>query len=75
MVTMTTILSSRFVGGIRPEVEKVERQLTLFAETLDEWVQVGAGSGSGSWNSPGASYARPCCNEVVWGQGVGGPNL
>ncbi|MEW5314024.1 MAG: hypothetical protein WDW38_005552 [Sanguina aurantia] len=40
MVTMATILSSRFVGGIRPEVEKVERQLTLFAETLDEWVQV-----------------------------------
>lgn len=41
MVTMATILSSRFVGGIRPEVEKVERLLTLFAETLDEWVQVG----------------------------------
>ncbi len=40
MVTMSTILSSRFVAGIRPEVEKVERQLTLFAETLDEWIAV-----------------------------------
>ncbi|GFR44385.1 hypothetical protein Agub_g5605 [Astrephomene gubernaculifera] len=40
MVTMSTILASRFVAGIRPEVEKVERQLTLFADTLDEWVAV-----------------------------------
>ena len=41
LVTMSTILSSRFVGGIRTEVEKVERQLNLFADTLDQWVQVG----------------------------------
>ena len=40
MVTMTTILSSRFVGGIRSEVEKVEKQLNLFSETLDEWLNV-----------------------------------
>jgi dynein heavy chain len=40
MVTMSTILASRFVTGIRPEVEKVERQLTLFADTLDEWISV-----------------------------------
>ncbi|KAG2448089.1 hypothetical protein HYH02_007114 [Chlamydomonas schloesseri] len=40
MVTMSTILASRFVTGIRPEVEKVERQLTLFADTLDEWIAV-----------------------------------
>ncbi|KAF5835818.1 dynein heavy chain, N-terminal region 2-domain-containing protein [Dunaliella salina] len=38
MVTMSAIMSSRFVSGIRAEVEKVERQLTLFTETLDEWV-------------------------------------
>ena len=38
MVTMSSILASRFVSGIRGEVEKVERQLTLFTETLDEWV-------------------------------------
>lgn len=41
LVTMSTILASRFVGGIRPDVEKVERQLTNFSETLDHWVQVG----------------------------------
>lgn len=40
MVTMTTILSSRFVAGIRNEVEKVEKQLALFSETLDEWLAV-----------------------------------
>jgi dynein heavy chain len=40
LVTMSTILSSRFVGGIRAEVEKVERQLNMFADTLDQWVQV-----------------------------------
>lgn len=40
MVTMSTILSSRFVAGIRSEVEKVEKQLTTFADTLDEWVAV-----------------------------------
>jgi len=37
---MTTILASRFVGGIRAEVEKVEKQLNLFSETLDEWLNV-----------------------------------
>jgi hypothetical protein len=40
LVTMSTILSSRFVAGIRPEVEKVERQLNNFSDTLDQWVQV-----------------------------------
>ena len=40
MVTMTTILSSRFVAGIRTEVEKVEKSLNIFSETLDEWLNV-----------------------------------
>ena len=40
MVTMSTIMSSRFVKGIREEVEKVEGQLSLFSETLDEWLNV-----------------------------------
>lgn len=40
MVTMSTILSSRFVGGIRAEVEKVERNMALFSETLEEWLNV-----------------------------------
>ena len=40
MVTMATIMSSRFVKGIRSEVEKVEGQLSLFSETLDEWLSV-----------------------------------
>jgi len=40
MVTMSTIMSSRFVKGIRETVEKVEVQLSLFGETLDEWLAV-----------------------------------
>lgn len=40
VVTMSTILASRFVAGIRPEVEKVEKQLNVFSDTLDQWVQV-----------------------------------
>jgi dynein heavy chain len=40
MVTMSTIMSSRFVKGIRETVEKVEGQLGLFGETLDEWLAV-----------------------------------
>ena len=40
MLTMATILSSRFVAGIRAEVEKVEKQLNLFSDTLDEWLGV-----------------------------------
>ncbi|KAK9823491.1 hypothetical protein WJX72_003121 [[Myrmecia] bisecta] len=38
MVTMTTILSSKYVGGVREAVEKVDSQLHLFAQTLDEWL-------------------------------------
>jgi hypothetical protein len=39
-VTMSTILASRFVTGIRSEVERVEKQLNVFSDTLDQWVQV-----------------------------------
>jgi hypothetical protein len=42
---MSTIMSSRFVAAIRGEVEKVERQLNNFSETLDQWVQVGSAPG------------------------------
>lgn len=41
LVTMSTIQASRFVAGIRGEVDKVDKQLSLFAETLEQWVQVG----------------------------------
>jgi hypothetical protein len=43
LVAMSTILSSRYVAGIRNEVEKVERQLLNFSDTLDQWVQVRGG--------------------------------
>jgi dynein heavy chain len=42
LVTMSTILASRFVAGIRSEVERVEKQLNVFSDTLDQWVQVRA---------------------------------
>ena len=30
----------RYVHGIRAEVEKTEKQLVLFSETLEEWLNV-----------------------------------
>eukprot|EP00958_Prasinococcus_capsulatus_P007761 scaffold712_cov404-Prasinococcus_capsulatus_cf.AAC.19 len=38
MVTMTALMSSRFVTGIRSEADKIDRRLCLFNETLDEWL-------------------------------------
>ena len=40
MVTMATITASRFVAGIRTEVEKMEKSLRLFSDMLDEWTEV-----------------------------------
>ncbi|KAI8619311.1 dynein heavy chain and region D6 of dynein motor-domain-containing protein [Chytriomyces sp. MP71] len=37
-VTISTIKSSRFIGPIKAEVEKWDRQLALFADTLDAWL-------------------------------------
>ncbi len=47
LVTMATILASRFVAGIRADVEKVDKQLATFAETLDQWMQVRRQAGAG----------------------------
>lgn len=38
LVTVNTVLGSRYVGGIRPFVEKWRRDLMLFQDTLDEWL-------------------------------------
>jgi len=40
---MATILSSRYVAGIRTEVEKLEKSLNVFSDTLDEWMAVQKG--------------------------------
>lgn len=37
-VTIATIKSSRFIGPIKSEVEKMDKQLNLFSETLDAWL-------------------------------------
>ncbi|KAI8818687.1 dynein heavy chain and region D6 of dynein motor-domain-containing protein [Fimicolochytrium jonesii] len=37
-VTIATIKSSRFIGPIRAEVERWDKQLSLFTETLDAWL-------------------------------------
>ncbi|KAI9333548.1 dynein heavy chain and region D6 of dynein motor-domain-containing protein [Obelidium mucronatum] len=37
-VTVATIKSSRFIGPIKGEVDKWDRQLALFSETLDAWL-------------------------------------
>ncbi|KNC97013.1 uncharacterized protein SPPG_09508 [Spizellomyces punctatus DAOM BR117] len=37
-VTIATIKGSRFIGPIRTEVDRWDKQLTLFAETLDAWL-------------------------------------
>uniref|UniRef100_A0A0G4I0U0 Uncharacterized protein n=1 Tax=Chromera velia CCMP2878 TaxID=1169474 RepID=A0A0G4I0U0_9ALVE len=40
LVTISTIAGSRYVGPIRESVEKLQRQLLVFQETLDEWLSV-----------------------------------
>jgi dynein heavy chain len=40
LVTINTILGSRFVGPIRDEVEKWQHRLVLFQDTMDEWLMV-----------------------------------
>lgn len=40
LVTISTIASSRFVTAIRSEVEVWQKNLLLFQETLDEWLNV-----------------------------------
>ena len=37
-VALQTILASRFVGGIRTEVEEWEKKLGLLSEVMDEWL-------------------------------------
>ncbi|KAJ3111652.1 Dynein heavy chain 6, axonemal [Phlyctochytrium bullatum] len=37
-VTLATIKGSRFIGPIRAEVERWDKMLSLFAETLDAWL-------------------------------------
>jgi len=39
LVTINTVLGSRYVAGIRDMVESWRRKLMLFQETLDEWIQ------------------------------------
>ena len=38
LVTVNTVLGSRYVGGIRTFVEKWRKDLILFQDTLDEWL-------------------------------------
>lgn len=38
LVTINTVLGSRYVAGIRDMVEGWRRRLMLFQETLDEWM-------------------------------------
>ncbi|GBG24991.1 Dynein heavy chain 6, axonemal [Hondaea fermentalgiana] len=37
-VTLQTMMGSRFLQGVRTEVERWQRKLSLLADTLDEWV-------------------------------------
>ena len=39
LVTINTVLGSRYVGGIRDMVDEWRSKLMLFQETLDEWLQ------------------------------------
>lgn len=38
LVTITNILSSRYVEGIRKEVEVEQKKLSYFQNLLDEWI-------------------------------------
>lgn len=37
-ITIATIKSSRHIGAIKNDLEKLDKQLSLFAETLDAWI-------------------------------------
>ncbi|EFJ52773.1 dynein heavy chain 3 [Volvox carteri f. nagariensis] len=37
---MAAVSASRYVAGIRSEVERIDKQLKLFGDTLDEWLDV-----------------------------------
>ncbi|KAG8454285.1 hypothetical protein GDO86_000797 [Hymenochirus boettgeri] len=37
-INISTIASSRYVGPIKPRVDEWQRQLSLFNQTLDEWL-------------------------------------
>ncbi|CEM19434.1 unnamed protein product [Vitrella brassicaformis CCMP3155] len=39
-VTVQTMMGSRFIAGIRAQVEEWERKLNLTSDVLDEWIQV-----------------------------------
>ncbi|XP_029949300.1 dynein heavy chain 6, axonemal [Salarias fasciatus] len=38
IINVGTVASSRYVGPIKPKVDKLLRRLTLFNQTLDEWL-------------------------------------
>ncbi|KAK2908777.1 hypothetical protein Q8A67_004614 [Cirrhinus molitorella] len=38
IVNVATVASSRYAGPIKPRVDKWQRQLSLFSQTLDEWL-------------------------------------
>lgn len=54
------ILSSRYVGGIRSEVDRVDRQLQLFSSTLESWLLVQRG-----WLKLEAVFAAPDIQRQV----------
>ncbi|KAL3130872.1 hypothetical protein ABBQ38_000201 [Trebouxia sp. C0009 RCD-2024] len=39
LATMATICSSRFVAGVRGDVDRMSQSLRLFNDTLDEWLE------------------------------------
>ncbi|XP_063314781.1 dynein axonemal heavy chain 6 [Pelobates fuscus] len=38
IINISTVASSRYIGPIRPRVEELQRQLSLFNQTLEEWL-------------------------------------
>uniref|UniRef100_A0A667W9Y7 Dynein axonemal heavy chain 6 n=1 Tax=Myripristis murdjan TaxID=586833 RepID=A0A667W9Y7_9TELE len=38
IINVATVASSRYVGPIKPRVQKLQKQLSLFNQTLEEWL-------------------------------------
>ncbi|KAF7660832.1 hypothetical protein LDENG_00274280 [Lucifuga dentata] len=38
VINVATVASSRYVGPIKPKVDKLQKKLMLFSQTIDEWL-------------------------------------
>eukprot|EP00879_Flechtneria_rotunda_P011718 GHRR01012239.1.p1 GENE.GHRR01012239.1~~GHRR01012239.1.p1 ORF type:complete len:1535 (+),score=570.67 GHRR01012239.1:286-4605(+) len=62
-VTMSMIQASRYVGGIKAEVDRLDKQLKTFSDTLQAWLAVQKG-----WLSLESIFAAPDIQRQLPGE-------